>query len=278
MFGLAALAVLLLPAALLYAGVFLYPIGALLGQSVTAAGHWSLAQYDRVFAQPLYLTILARTVRISALVTLACLLLGYPVALWLTRLRGAALAFGVACVLLPLWTSVLVRTYAWVVLLQHDGIINKTLIALGVTARPLDLLYTDGAVLVAMTHVLLPFMILPIYSVLRGIPRSLNQAALSLGAPVHREFLAITLPLSLPGVAAGSVMVFTMAIGYFVVPALLGGPRSMMISTLINQQISSMLNWPFGGAIGAVVLVLAMLVVLLFSKALASSRTAESHP
>ena len=274
--GPGALTLLLAPGGLLYLLVFVYPIGALLAQSVQVDGHLGLAQYARVFGQPLYMTILWRTLRISAVVTALCLALGFPVALWMTRLRGTALALAVMCVLLPLWSSVLARIYAWGVLLQRTGLINQVLVATGLSARPLTLLYTEGAVVVAMVHVLLPFMILPVYSVLRAIPPDLGRAARSLGAPAWREFFAVTVPLGLPGVAAGGVIVFVMALGYFIVPALLGGPQTLLISTLINQQITAMLNWPFGAAIAAVVLATAMVVILSFNKALAVTRRAES--
>ena len=277
MFGPGVLAMLLAPAGLIYLAVFIYPIGALLGQSFTVGGQFGLAQYDRVFGQPLYMIVLLRTIRISAIVAAICLVLGFPVALWLTRLRGVALNLALVCILLPLWTSVLVRSYAWAVLLQRTGIINQALHKLGVANQPLTLLYTEGAVVLAMVHILLPFMILPIYSVLRGIPAALGQAAQSLGAPRHREFLSVILPLSLPGIMAGSVMVFVMALGYFVVPALLGGPQTMLISTLINQQISSLLNWPFGGAIGGVVLAAAVLAIAIFSKALTATHRTRAR-
>ena len=154
-----------------------------------------------------------------------------------------------ACVLMPLWTSVLVRSYAWIVLLQRNGIVNNALLDLGVDHQPLRMLYTEGAVIIAMTHVLLPFMILPIYSALRSIPPDLDAAALNLGAGTGAAFFAVTLPLSLPGVFAGSLMIFMLALGFYVTPALVGGPRTLMIATLIGQQATELLNWPFAGAL-----------------------------
>ena len=275
-YGFGLLAILLAPAAILYLGSFLYPISSLLVESVWTGGGFTLKNFERIASEPLYLTILLRTLRISLLVTLCCLVLAYPLAFWLTRLQGAVFSLAVACILLPLWTSVLVRSYSWAVLFQRNGIINKTLLNLGVIGEPLTLLYTEGAVLIAMTHVLLPFMVLPIYSTMRGIPRDLSRAAQSLGASASREFLAVLLPLSLPGVMAGSVMVFVLALGFFVTPALLGGPRTLLISTLINQQITSVLNWSFGAALGATLLAAAILVILVFNKTLAAARRAET--
>lgn len=259
---------LLLPLGALYLVAFVYPIGAFLGQSVVSPEGLTSRHFARLGEQSLYATILWRTFRISFVVTACCLVLGFPLAFWLTRLRGMAFSLAVACILLPLWTSVLVRTYAWAALLRNSGIVNSTLMSLGIIREPLTLLYTEFAVVVAMVHILLPFMVLPIYSALRAIPRDVSRAAQSLGAPAWRELLHIVVPLSLPGVAAGSVMVFVIGLGYFITPALLGGPRTLLVSTLINQQVTSVLNWSFGGALGAVLLAAAALTIVAFRKLL----------
>lgn len=266
---------LLLPGLALFLGAFLYPIGALLAESLMAKGAFTLDHYSRIFSRPLYLATLLRTLRIGALTTLICLLVSFPLAYWLTRLRGLAFNLAIACILLPLWTSILVRSYAWVALLQPSGLINKALIAAGLTEQPLPLLYSEGAVIVAMVHVLLPYMVLPIYSALRNIPPNLGRAAQSLGASGPAEFFTVILPLSRVGIIAGCVMVFVLSIGFFITPALLGGPRTMMISTLINQQITSVLNWSFGGALGAVLLAATLLIVLVFNNAMTTSRRAS---
>lgn len=274
-FGSVLIVLLLAPAALLYLSLFVYPIAALLGESVWSPEGFTTHHYGRALSEPLYALILLRTLRISLVVTLVCLILGYPVAFWLTRLRGIAFSLAVGCILLPLWTSVLVRSYAWVALLQTNGLVNTALLQLGLIRAPLTLLYTETAVIIAMSHVLLPFMILPIYSVVREIPRDLSRAAQSLGARARREFTAVLLPLSVPGITAGCVMVFVLALGFFITPALLGGPRTMMISLLINQQITSVLNWSFGGALGGILLVVAATLILLFARAIAHVRRAE---
>lgn len=266
---------LLLPGLALFLGAFLYPIGALLTESLMAKGAFTLDHYSRIFTRPLYLATLLRTLRIGALTTLICLLVGFPLAYWLTRLRGLAFNLAIACTLLPLWTSILVRSYAWVALLQPNGLINKALIVTGLVEQPLPLLYSEGAVVVAMVHVLLPYMVLPIYSALRNIPPNLGRAAQSLGASWPAEFFTVVLPLSRVGIIAGCVMVFVLSIGFFITPALLGGPRTMMISTLINQQITSVLNWSFGGALGAVLLAATLLIVLVFNNAMTASRRAS---
>ena len=200
--------------------------------------------------------------------TVASLVLGYPVALVMSRLTGTAAMIVAACVLIPLWTSVLVRSYAWIVLLQRTGIVNTLLQTLGVTSGPLPLLYSDGAVMIAMTHVLLPYAILPIYAALKSIPPELERAALNLGASEFGSFRAVTLPLSLPGVYAGVVMVFILSLGFYVTPALVGGPHNLTIATLIGQQVTEVLNWPFAGALAGVLLVLTLALVGLFRRLL----------
>jgi mannopine transport system permease protein len=184
----------------------------------------------------------------------------------MSRLGGTAALIVAACVLIPLWTSVLVRSYAWIVLLQRTGVVNALLQTLGVTSGPLPLLYSDGAVMIAMTHVLLPYMILPIYAALTSIPPELERAALNLGASALASFRAVTWPLSLPGVYAGMVMVFILSLGFYVTPALVGGPRNLTIATLIGQQVSEVLNWPFAGALAGVLLVLTLALVAPFRR------------
>lgn len=274
-YGAGLIALLLLPAGVVYLALFVYPIGALLSRSVIGPQGLTLDNYARLFSQPLYLTILYRTLVISLSVTVICLVLGYPMAFWLTRLKGTAFMAAIACIFLPLWTSVLARIYAWAFLLQKTGLINGALLKLHLISAPLTLLYTDAAVMIVMTHVLLPFMILPIYSVINSIPRDLGRAAQSLGAGVVGEFRYVLLPLSLPGLLAGSVMVFVIATGYFIVPALLGGPRSLMISTLINEQVMSVLNWSFGAAIGTLLLVVVGVVLAVFARTLVIARRVE---
>lgn len=272
LFGPWLLLLLLAPTVALFLGSFAYPIGMLLGESLFVKGALSLDNYSRIVDRPLYVNTLLRTLRVGGLTTLICLAIGFPLAWWMTRLRGLAFNLVIACILLPLWTSILVRSYAWVVLFQPTGLINKALMALGPTQAPVALLYTEGAVITAMVHVLLPYMVLPIYSALHNIPPNLSRAAQSLGAGGFTEFVTVILPLSRAGVVAGSVMTFVLSIGFFVTPALLGGPRTLMISTLINQQISSVLNWSFGGALGATLLAATLLIILVFNRAISASR------
>lgn len=262
---------LLLPVLVLLGISFYLPIGRLLGTSFLDPDP-TFVHYERIATAPLYTHILMRTLRTAVIVTVLSLALGYPVAYLMSRLHGWRLAVVVALVTMPLWTSVLVRSFAWTVLFRRNGLINDLLVGLGLVDQPLRLLYTEGAVWLAMTHILLPFLILPIYATLRGIPPDLGRAAQSLGAGPAAVFRRVTLPMSLPGVAAGSALVFILSLGFFITPALVGGPQSMMISTLIGQQVTQLFNWPFAGAIAAVLLVVTLLAVLLFQRFLRFDR------
>jgi putative spermidine/putrescine transport system permease protein len=204
--------------------------------------------------QRIYLEVLGRTLGISAAVTLLCLALGFPVAVLLTQVQGRAAAWLMALVMLPFWTSLLVRTAAWVVLLQREGLVNSLLMKLGVIAEPLALIYNRTGVLVAMTHVLLPFMILPVYAVLKDIPPNYLRAAASLGAPPLSAFWRVYLPLAAPGVAAGALMVFILALGYYITPALVGGGGDQMLSYFVAKYTSETGNWGLAAALGLVLL------------------------
>lgn len=250
---------------------FLLPLGMLLHESAFVPGP-NLANYAKVFDQSVYIRVMLRTLRIAALVTFFALILGYPLAWFMSRSDGLLRGMLFAAVLLPLWTSVLVRTYAWLVLLQTNGVINQMLQALGLIDKPIRLLYSEGAVVLAMSHVLLPFMVLPLYSTLRGIPDDYGRAAQMLGAAGFATFRTIILPLSLPGVASGCLMVFLLALGFFVTPALVGGPQQMMLATLVQQQVTELLNWPFAGAIVGVLLAFVLALVLAFNKAIRLDR------
>jgi mannopine transport system permease protein len=266
---------LLLPFLAVLFIAFLLPVGVLLHESLFVPAA-TVEHYARVFDEPVYLRVLWRTIRIAALVTAICLVLGYPLALAMARARGVMLLLLAACVMLPLWTSVLVRTYAWTVLMRRNGLINDVLIGLGFTDAPVRLLYTEGAVVVAMAHVLLPFMVLPLWTALRAIPPEYGRAAAILGARPWRSFVEVTLPLSLPGVASGSIMVFLLALGFFVTPALVGGPQQMMIATLISQQVRELLNWPFAGALVGYLLLLTLVLVAIFNRAMRLDRFVAS--
>lgn len=254
---------------------FLLPVGRLLAVSVWNPD-FSLAAFIRIAETPLYLRILGRTLMLGTTVTVLTLVLAYPVAFLMARLSGWRLVLAAACVMVPLWTSVLVRSYAWIIILQRNGLLNSLLQSLGLIDGPLPLLYNELAVAIAMTHVLLPYMILPIWAALRTIPRDLPLAAQSLGAGPVRVFLLVVLPLSLPGVASGVLMVFILSLGFYVTPALVGGPETLMIATLIGQQITELLDWPFAGALAALLLGITLLLVAVFNRFLGLDKKAAS--
>jgi putative spermidine/putrescine transport system permease protein len=204
--------------------------------------------------QRLYLGVLGRTLGISLGVTVLCLLLGFPVALLLTQVKARTADLLMILVLLPFWTSLLVRTAAWVVLLQKEGLINSALLKLGLISEPLTLIYNRVGVMVAMTHVLLPFMILPLYSVLKGIPPHFMRAASSLGASPATAFFRVYLPMAAPGIAAGSLMVFILALGYYITPALVGGGSDQMLSYYVATYTTETGNWGLAAALGLVLL------------------------
>ena len=219
---------------------------------------FTLKHYTHFIRESLYFTILLRTFKIALFVTAVSVILSYPVAAFLSEAKGRK-QYLMICVILPFWTSVLVRNYAWMVLLQMNGLINKSLMGLGLTTTPLPFMYNTLGVVVGMVHVLLPFMILPIYSVLKGIDKDLKLAAYTMGANRLNTFLRITLPLSLPGVAAGVIFVFVLSLGFFITPALLGGPKVTMIATLIENQINYLNNWGFAAALSLVLLAFTVL-------------------
>lgn len=208
----------------------------------------------------IYVEVLLRTLGISAAVTLLCLAMGFPVALLLTQVKKRTADWLLVLVLLPFWTSLLVRTAAWVVVLQKEGMVNTLLLKLGLIAEPLTLIYNRTGVLVAMTHVLLPFMILPLYTVLKGIPPQYLRAAQSLGAPPAVAFVRIFLPLAAPGVAAGSLMVFILALGYYITPALVGGGADQMLSAFVATYTTDTGNWGLAAALGLLMLVTTLLL------------------
>ena len=202
----------------------------------------------------IYLEVLGRTLAISLSVTLLCLVMGFPVALLLTQVSQRTADWLLVLVLLPFWTSLLVRTASWVVVLQKEGMVNSLLLKVGLIAEPLTLIYNRTGVLVAMTHVLLPFMILPLYTVLKDIPPQYMRAATSLGAPPATAFVRVFLPLAAPGVAAGSLMVFILALGYYITPALVGGGSDQMLSYFVATYTTDTGNWGLAAALGLLLL------------------------
>ncbi|MBC9248566.1 ABC transporter permease [Paracoccus sp. 11-3] len=216
----------------------------------------------------IYVTLFWRTLWVSAAVAGLCLVLGYPLATLLARLPLKTSNLLMMLVLLPFWTSLLVRTTSWMVLLQDNGVINSMLVWLGLVSdgNRLSLIFNVTGTLIAMTHVLLPFMILPLYSVMKSIPPSYVRAALSLGASPVTAFWQVYLPQTIPGVLAGTLMVFVLAVGYYITPALVGGQSGQLISNIIAYHMQQSLNWGLAGALGSLLLVGVLLVYWLFNR------------
>ena len=249
---------LLLPALLLLALLFAYPLLGIVNRSVYKAGY-TLQFYRQIFRVPVYLQVLAATFKVSAVVTIVCLVLGYPLAYVLATRRPRIAQLLMIIVVLPFFTSIIVRTYAWMVLLGRNGIVNQYLMALGFTDKPLPLLYNQAGVVIGMSYILLPYMVLTVYSVMRGIDPGLVRAAHSLGASRMQAFRRVFLPLSLPGIAGGTLLVFILSLGFFITPALMGGPGDMMIAMLIEREVEITLNWSFASALAVVLLALTLI-------------------
>ena len=251
---------ILLPAVLVLLALFVYPLLGIVDRSVSKRGvGYTLEFYGQIWRVPVYLHVIARTFQTSALVTLLCLALGYPLAYLLATLRPRVARLLLIIVVLPFFTSIIVRTYAWMVLLGRNGVVNQYLAWLGLTDAPLPLLYNQGGVLIGMTYVLLPYMVLTVYSVMLGIDPGFVRAAHSLGASRWQAFRRVFLPLSLPGVAGGTLLVFILSLGFFITPALMGGPSDVMIAMLIEREVEFTLNWSFASALAVILLVLTLI-------------------
>jgi len=202
----------------------------------------------------IYRTIFGRTLWMSAVVTLITLLLAYPLAYWLSTMPERRANLLMILVLIPFWTSILVRVAAWIVLLQSEGLVNKALMLAGLTQSPLELVFNRVGVYISMTHILLPFMILPLYSVMKSVPPTYLKAAVSLGSHPFAAFWRVYVPQTYPGIGAGVLLVFIMAGGYYITPALLGGPNEQMVSYFIAYFINTTINWGMACALGALLL------------------------
>ncbi|WP_461194442.1 ABC transporter permease [Bradyrhizobium sp. UFLA06-06] len=237
---------------------YVVPVVAMLMHSINDPV-WSLDHYAALTGDVVFLKTFWTTLSTSVVVTFATLVLGYPVALALAHARSAAPLIMI-CIMLPFWTSVLVRSYSWMVLLGRHGLINEALVALGLIEEPIRLLNTTLATEIAMSHILLPYMILPIANALRQIDPSLARAASGLGASPLGTFRQITLPLSMPGVLAGLLLVFVLALGFYITPALVGDARDATLSMLIAQQVDQ-LKWGYAAALSAVLLASALALI-----------------
>jgi putative spermidine/putrescine transport system permease protein len=245
---------------------YAYPVLSMLQRSIYK-DNWTLSVFGDLLQNATFWKVMQITGTISVIVTVACLILAYPVAFFLSRRSKSAANFLIILVLIPFWTSILVRTYAWMVLLGRRGIINDALTGSGLLAHPVQLLNTRFAVCLAMVHVLLPFMILPIYATLKSLDWRLIRAAEGLGAKPLAVFWEVLLPLSLPGISAGCILVFTLSIGFYITPALVGGPSDLMISILIGNEVN-ILDWPQAAAMSLVLLAIVLIVFAGFTRLL----------
>lgn len=233
---------------------------------------FTLDNFGRLL-EPTFLRVLGESVLYAGLATVVALLLGYPTAYAISQLPPRWRTVALVAVVLPFWTNFLIRTYAWIVLLNREGLLNSALRQLGVTDEPVSLLYTPGAVVVGLVYAYLPLMVLPIYASVERLDRELLEAAANLGAGPARRFVSITLPLTLPGVIAGSIFVFVPSLGNFVVPELLGGGKTILIGNLIRDQFLKARDWPFGAAMAFSIVLLLVLLLLVQARVTRRYRT-----
>ena len=231
-----------------------------------AAGELSMENYARIFESALYRRTFVVTFQITIAVTVICVLLGYPLCYWLTKVPDRTAAILMVFVLVPFWTSVLVRTYAWLVLLQRNGVINSSLMKLGVIQEPLQLAHNLTGSIIGMVHIMLPFLVLPLHATMRGVDTDLVRAAVGLGSSPRGAFWRVFFPMSLPGLFAGIVLVFILSLGFFVTPALLGGGKVQMLAQRIESTITVYSNWGAASALGVVLLLLALAMIWLMNR------------
>ncbi len=228
-------------------------------------GRLSFDNYTRL-ADPLYLDVLWTSFRMAALTTAICIVAGYPVAYFLARSRARLRSFLLFLLLVPFWTNFLIRIYAWMILLRTEGLLNRALVGLGILPEPVRIMYTPTAVMIAMVYEFLPFMVLPLYTSLEKIEVHLFEAASDLYARPARTFWRVTLPLSLPGVIAGTILVFIPTMGMFVVPDLMGGARTALVGNLVQRQFLAARDWPFGSAASMVLMLLTLAATLIYTR------------
>jgi len=274
--SLSPIAWLVAPALLLFVVFFVLPFGVMATLSFLSGNPisgrnvvFTTAQYARMLDDDLYTEALWATLRLGFISTLAALLLGYPLAHWMARIRsrlGHALLL--MAVIAPMLTGIVVRTFAWMTILQDRGVINSTLMAWGWTAKPLPLMYNELGTVIALVHIYVPFMVLTLTGVIGRIDLRLEEAARGLGASRLRAFLEVTLPLSVPGILAGSLLVFALTISAYVTPSAMGGNEVLTIPMLIYQQVGSSFNLNFAGALGVVLLAVSLLVVVAYNNVL----------
>ncbi|MGA0952591.1 MAG: ABC transporter permease [Candidatus Puniceispirillaceae bacterium] len=258
---------LTLPAIIAVFLVIVIPVGWLFSLSfLDSNGELSLVNYEKMIAYKSYLRVFKTTFNVSFLTTFLCIVIGYPLAYFLSQIPRKYVGLFMLTVLLPFWTSLLVRTYAWLVMLQRNGLINNFAIDLGIWDAPVKLAHNLNGTLIGMVHIMLPFLVLPLYAAMRRIDRHALQAAANLGATPVQAFWQIFVPLSLPGVVAGSLIVFVLCLGFYVTPAVLGGGKVILVSMQITAILEDQFNWGAASALGVVLLVSTFAVLLVASR------------
>lgn len=226
---------------------------------------FNFENYKQVL-DPLYLKVFGSSIIMATVTTMLCIFIGYPFAYFIARKSEVKRTLLITMVILPFLTNSLIRTYGWSILLRTEGIINTLLIKLNIITEPLKLMYNDFGVILVMVYTLLPFMILPLYSSIEKLDKALLEASKDLGAKSIKTFFKITLPLTLPGIFAGTIMVFIPTLGYFFIPDLIGGSKSMLVGNLIKNQFMSARNWPLGSALSIVLIIFALIMVSIYKK------------
>jgi len=251
--------------------LFAYPISRILVKSLFDP-HFTLKEYVYFFTSPLYIRVMWITIEISLLTTLTALVIGYILAYVLRRARPGVRNIFLMAIVLSFMISLLVRNYSWIIVLQRNGVVNILLKYFGIIDHPVKLLHNKFGVVVGMTHIFVPYIAFPIYSVMMGMDLNLEKAAQNLGASRWQTFWKVTFPLSLPGIGAGGLLVFIMALGFFITPALLGGRKEQMISNLIEIQVIDLLNWPFASAMSAILLIVTLIIFFIYNRFLGAER------
>jgi len=257
-------------------GLLLFiPVGWLFWLSFIEQDVFTLENYARMVTEPAYRSIFMTTFQLSVLVTVLSVLLGYPVAYMIAMLPPRAASICLTLVLIPFWTALLVRTYAWLVLLQRRGVVNTLLMDWGIIEEPLQLVHNFTGTVIGMLHIMIPFLVLPLYANMRAIDRDYTRAAASLGASPPTAFWKVYLPLSIPGLAAGTVMVFIICLGFYITPQFLGGGRVTTLSMKIQQNVATYFNWGAASSLGVVLFVVTILIFWGFSRLFPLRRLTE---
>jgi spermidine/putrescine transport system permease protein len=275
---------MLTPAALCLGLFTLLPLAIVAYYSFVSRGPWgtvihtfTLENY-RQLLDPLFLTVLARSLRLALVTTVVCLLLGYGLSYWIALYGARAKPLYLLLVILPFWSSDLVRVYAWMTLLADHGVVNNVLLTLGVLSAPLPLLHNEFAVLLGMVYTYLPFMILPLYAALERLDQAVLEAAADLGAPPLQRLWRVTLPLTRGGMLSGSVLVFVPSLGEFLIPELLGGARTMLVGKFIALKITGLRHWPLAAALSLALVALIMGLLLVYLRLGGSKEAFQEFP